>query len=70
MSDKDYLRLAAKAVESKLPDQHGFILLTMPFGPNSRLSYTANIDRSYAINVLKEFLFQVGQEENWMKHIK
>lgn len=69
-ADKEYLKQAAKAVEARLPDNHGFILLTMPFGPGGRLTYTANIDRADAISALKEFLFSIGENENWMKHIK
>ena len=69
--DKDYLREMAKVLESKLPDNHGFLVLTFPFGDNpGRLVYTANCNRADAINVLKEFLIRCGAEEDWMKHIK
>jgi len=67
---KEYLRAAAKAVETHLPDNHGFILMTMPFGPGGKMTYLSSIDREDAIKVLKEFLFRCGEEETWMQHIK
>ena len=72
MHNKDYLNEAAKALEAKLPDNHGFILLVMPFGesPDNRLTYVASIERKDAINCMKEFLIKCGAEEDWMKHIK
>jgi len=70
--DKEYLREMAKLVEAKLPDQHGFILLAFPFdgGEGQRVIYTSNANRADAINVLKEWLFMIGEDENWLKHIK
>lgn len=70
--DKEYLKEAARAVEAKLPDNHGFILLVAPFGdgPDNRLTYIASMRREDAINVLKEFLLKAGAAEEWMKHIK
>jgi len=70
MRDKEYLRKAAKRMADALPDNHGFILLTMPLGEGGRVAYCANIDRQDAINVLKEFLICTSGEEEWMKHIK
>lgn len=70
--DKDYLREAAKAVEAKLPDNHGFILLVAPFGAgaNNRLTYISSMQRADAINVLKEWLISASGKEEWMQHIK
>jgi hypothetical protein len=68
--NREYLRLAADAVKARLPDNHVFILLTMPVGDGGRLRYTSNVDRECAIKVLKEFLFHIGEAENWMLHIK
>jgi len=70
--DKNYLRELARLVNSKLPDNHGFILLTFPFGddPGSRVTYTSNANRKDAIAALKEFIIKAGGEEEWMKHIK
>lgn len=70
--DKEYLKEAARVLETKLPDNHGFILLIAPFGdsPNNRLTYVANMRREDAINALKEFLLKAGAAEDWMKHIK
>ena len=69
--DKEYLKEAARAVEAKLPDNHGFILLVAPFGEgeNNRLTYISSMNRADAINVLKEWLVKASGEEEWMKHI-
>jgi hypothetical protein len=70
--DKEYLEAAADAIQAKLPDNHGFILLATPFGEseNNRLTYISNLRREDAIRVLKEWLIQAGGAEEWMKHIK
>jgi hypothetical protein len=68
--DKQYLALAAKEIGVKFPDNHGFILLVLPFGESGRTNYISNCQREDAIKVLKEFLFRIGAEEDWMKHIK
>lgn len=69
--DKDYLIQAARALESKLPDNHAFILIVAPIGAqDGRLAYVASMQREDAINVLKEFLLKAGAEEDWMRHIK
>lgn len=67
--DKEYLKLACKAVEKHLPDNHGFILLTFPFGVEGRVAYSSNGDRKDCIAMMKEFLIRTGNEEEWMKHI-
>lgn len=69
---KEYLHLAAKEVEARLPDNHGFVLLVAPFGEGEgqRMVYTSNVRREDAINLLKEFLIKASGEEEWMKHIK
>jgi hypothetical protein len=70
--EKEYLRDIAKAISDRLPDNHGFIVLTFPFGndPDSRASYASNANRADVINVLKEWLIKCSAEEDWMKHIK
>jgi len=70
--NREYLKLAAKEIEAKFPDNHGFILLVVPFeGPQGgRLRYISSIDRQSAINVLKEFLIKsCGQDEDWLQHL-
>lgn len=67
--DVEFLRAAARAVEAKLPDNHGFILLVAPYGDGGRLRYIASIERPCAIAMLKEFLIRAGAEEDWMKQI-
>jgi len=70
--NKQYLQLAAEALESKLPDGHQFILLVAPTGDSDgrRLGYVSSMTRECAINVLKEWLIKASGEEEWMKHIK
>lgn len=69
--DKEYLRLAAIDVAKRLPDQHGFVLFTTPTGHQpGRVGYVANVNRQDAIKMVKEWLFAMGEGENWMKHIK
>lgn len=72
MIDKEYLKEAARAIEAKLSDNHGFILLVGPYGddPGNRLTYISSMRREDAINVMKEWLIKAGAEEDWMKHIK
>lgn len=69
--DKNYLRELARMIDNKLPDNHGFILLTFPFGndPNSRVTYTSNAKREEAIAAMKEFIITAGHGEDWMKHL-
>lgn len=69
--DRAFLREMSMAVEEKLPDNYGFLILAAPFdkGGDSRLVYTSNISRETAIKQLKEFLFRIGESEDWMKHI-
>ena len=67
---KNIIKLAAKAVQDKLPDHHGFILLAVPFeSTDGRLTYISSIAREDAIAVMKEFLKKCGHEEDWMKHL-
>jgi hypothetical protein len=68
--NKEYMRLAAQAVQAKLPDNHGFILLVSEYGENGRLYYMSTMERTCAVNVLKEFLLKGGAAEDWMKHIE
>lgn len=72
MNDKEYLKAMGRILQARLPDNHGFILLTFPYGddPGSRLSYISTAQRSDAIAAMKEFLIKAGAEEDWMKHIK
>jgi hypothetical protein len=70
--DKTYLREMARLLDAKLPDNHGFILLTFPFGndPDRRVTYTASGERKDCINVIKEWLLRVGEKDEWLQHIK
>ena len=69
--DKNYLRELARAIDATLPDNHGFILLTFPFGndPGSRVAYVSNANRKEVIAVMKEFIITASGEEGWMKHL-
>jgi hypothetical protein len=71
MTDKTYMREAAAAAEDHLPDNHGIILMAIPYeGGDQRLKYVSNLDRADAIKVVKEWLFNQGEKENWMEHIR
>lgn len=72
MTDKEYLKEAARAIQAKLPDNHGFLLLVAPYGEgdNHRLTYISSMERTCAIALLKEWLLKAGAAEDWMKHIK
>lgn len=72
MMDKQYLQEMCRMVASKLPDNHGFVILTFPFGndPGQRLQYASNANRTDVLNAMKEFIIRNGAEEDWMKHIK
>jgi hypothetical protein len=69
--DKEYLRELARLIDSRLPDNHGFILLTFPFGDDAgtRCTYTSNAERESAIAAIKEFLITASGKEEWMTHI-
>jgi hypothetical protein len=70
-NDKQYIRDMCDVLKSKLPDNHGFILLTFPFGGEpGRLTYAATGERKDCINAMKEFLIRNDSAEDWMKHIK
>lgn len=70
--DVEYLKEAARAVNAKLPDNHGFILLVAEYGDREgrRLRYISSMDRESAINCLKEWLIKSSGPEEWMTHIK
>lgn len=75
MSDKKYLQDCAVEIDKRLPDNHGFILMALPFGEpleggENRLAYVSSMSRKDAINMLKEWLLHNDEEESWMKHIK
>lgn len=68
--DKEFLKAAARVVEARVPDNHGFILLAVPHGGEGRLTYISSLRREDAVNVMKEWLIKCGAEEDWMKHIE
>jgi hypothetical protein len=72
MNDKEYLKNMGRELAKNLPDNHGFILLTFPFGDDAarRIAYMSNAQRPDAINCLKEFLIKASGPEEWLKHIK
>jgi hypothetical protein len=68
--DKEYLQEVARAIEAKMPDNHGFVLLVAPFGEGKRRGvYASNMKREDAVNVIKEWLIRAGHEEDWMKQL-
>lgn len=70
-NDKEYLKQICRLLQSKLPDNYGFIVLAFPFGddPGNQMFYASNGQRKDVINALKEFLIVAGHEEDWMKHL-
>jgi hypothetical protein len=70
--DREYLKEEERAVEAKLPDSHGFILLVAPYlsGGDQRLIYISSMRREDAIEVLKEWLIKANGPEEWMRHIE
>ena len=69
--DRTYIVEAIKAAEAKLPDNHRAILISCPVDqPGARINYSAGVNREDAIGILKSLLFQWGEKENWMEHIK
>lgn len=67
---KTYMEEAAEAAHSKLPDNHGIILLAVPYEKKGQCSYVSDLAREDAVNVLKEWLIKCGAEEDWMRHIR
>lgn len=71
--DKHYLQIAAERVESALPDNHAFLIISTPFAPSDPSQnvarYVANCQREEAIRMLKELLFRWGAGEEWMNHV-
>lgn len=68
--DKDWMREAIKAAESKMPDQTATILFSYPLGTPGNLRYASSINREDAIMLVKQWLFAMGEKEAWMDHIK
>ena len=65
-----YMRDMADVLKTKLPDHHGFLLLSFPFDSPGHCQYISNAVREDALKTLKEFLFRMGEDANWMKDIK
>lgn len=68
--EQDRLRDICHAINERLPEGHGFIVLTFETGPGGILRYASNCQRSDCINALKEFLIKAGAAEDWMQHIR
>lgn len=65
------------AVHNLLPDTHGFIVITVPFGTgeydngeDAEAQYVSNCNREDAIAGLKILLFRWGVNEEWMTKAK
>lgn len=60
---KEYMQEAGKAIDAKLPDNHGFILLVTPYGPvgeSERTQYISTVVRADAIVLLSKFLARIN----------
>lgn len=60
----------AHAIDERLPEKYGFLVLITPFGTDQILNYASNMERKDAVNMLKEWLLKCGAAEDWMKHIR
>lgn len=69
--DREFVRLMAEAVQARIPDGYGFVVMAFPFGEGGtgRLVYASNAERADVVNLLKEWLIQCGAEEDWMRHL-
>ena len=68
--DKHFLQRSIEDVEKHCPDNTAVLIITKKFGSSGPAQYVANCQREDAIKALKEFLFRIGEAEDWMKHIE
>lgn len=60
----------AHAVNERLPDGYGFMVLVFPFNSSEgRANYVSNGKREDVVNAMKEWLIKAGHDEDWMKHL-
>ena len=71
MSDpRDRMQDIAHAVNERIPDGYGFMVLVFPFGgKDGRANYVSNGRREDVVNAMKEWLIKAGHAEDWMKHL-
>ncbi len=68
--DKEYLKNIAKAVQERLPDGYGFILLAAGQGKGGRTNYISNLPRNNAIDLMAETTLKfIDNPENFGKHV-
>ena len=56
---KEYLELIASEINKRLPDNHGFILMAVPYNPDGReqtINYVANCQRADALRLMRTFI--------------
>lgn len=66
-----YLQAIGDSVKSQLPPDYAFLVIAAPLidQDTRKTFYVSSITRPTAIKLLKEFLFRIGEDEDWMKHI-
>ena len=67
-----YLEKAIKSAQSECPDGSSLMLFVAQNveGGGSVMRYAgARIDRENAISMVKRWLYNQGEKENWMEHI-
>lgn len=60
---KEYLELIAQEISKRLPDNHGFILLAVPYSGNGNertINYVSNCQREDALRLLDRFMVKMG----------
>lgn len=63
---KQYLQLIAEEINKRLPDNHGFILLAVPYSEDSStktINYVSNCQREDAIRLIRRFVVEQGASE-------
>ena len=73
MSVEDEIRAGmqdlGRIIKSRIPPGFGFILLIAENGEHGTLLYSASIDRSDALQVMREFIALNSEERNWQREM-
>lgn len=67
---RDRMQDIAHAVDERIPEGFGFMVLVFPFGADDgRANYVSSGQRADVIRAMKEFIIKAGAGEDWMKHL-
>ena len=64
------LRDICQAINERLPEKTGFLVMAFPIGREGRIRYASNGRREDVIAMMKEWLINASGPEEWLKHIK